>query len=215
MSLLGTGAVLIWNDIAPEGRADFYDWHIAEHMPERAAIPGFLRGRRYIRADDKTSPEFFTLYETASLNVLTSKNYLARLNAPTDWTKRATQGFRNTSRALTRVETRLGAGAGGVIGTVRFGAAPKIDLELLEAAAKIPRITGVNLCVTNETASAGRTAESKDRKDILAAPAAAILVEGCNEGPVMKAMAGLRAALAQAGEEGVAGIYRMEFECRG
>ena len=48
MSLAGEGAVAIWHDIAPEGRGEFYAWHGHEHMPERAAIPGFLRGRRYV-----------------------------------------------------------------------------------------------------------------------------------------------------------------------
>ena len=47
MSLAGRGAVAIWHDIAPEGRDAFYAWHGNEHMPERLAIPGFLRGRRY------------------------------------------------------------------------------------------------------------------------------------------------------------------------
>ena len=46
MALAGDGAILIWNDITDEGCAAFYDWHIAEHIPERVAIPGFLRGRR-------------------------------------------------------------------------------------------------------------------------------------------------------------------------
>ena len=46
MSLAGSGAVAIWHDIAPEGREAFYAWHGTELMPVRAAIPGFLRGRR-------------------------------------------------------------------------------------------------------------------------------------------------------------------------
>ena len=46
-----------------------------------------------------TKPEFVTLYEIADASVATSAPYLARLNAPTDWTKRATSHFRNTARA--------------------------------------------------------------------------------------------------------------------
>ena len=67
--LAGEGAVAIWNGISDEGRADFYAWHLSEHMPERVGIPGFLRGRRYRAADDKTHPEFFTLYETQTFEV--------------------------------------------------------------------------------------------------------------------------------------------------
>src|SRR5262245_17255135 len=64
MGLAGKGAVAIWHDIAPEGREAFYAWHGHEHMPERAAIPGFLRGRRYVAIAG--TPEYFNLYETTS-----------------------------------------------------------------------------------------------------------------------------------------------------
>ena len=36
MSLAGAAVVAIWNDITDEGRANFYEWHNREHMPERA-----------------------------------------------------------------------------------------------------------------------------------------------------------------------------------
>src|SRR5437764_68143 len=81
----GKGAVAIWNDITPEWRAEFYAWHGSQHMPERAGIAGFLRGRRYVALEG--SPEFFTLYETVSPRTVTSPDYLARLNDPTPWTK--------------------------------------------------------------------------------------------------------------------------------
>ncbi len=81
--LAGEGAVAIWNGIAEEGRKDFYDWHLHEHMPERLGIPGFLRGRRYRAADKETKPEFFTLYETSTFEVIQGLDYLNRLNAPT------------------------------------------------------------------------------------------------------------------------------------
>ena len=118
MALAGGGAICIWNDITDEGRDEFYAWHLGEHMPERVAIPGFRRGRRYIALDAASRPEFFTLYETADTDVLTGSAYLARLNAPTPWTKKATQAFRRTSRALTRVQASFGPGAGGILATL-------------------------------------------------------------------------------------------------
>src|SRR5712675_2175888 len=87
MSLAGQGVVAIWNDITPEGRAEFFAWHNREHMPERVGIPGFRRGRRYIALAG--APEFFTLYETDSPEVLAGSDYLNRLNHPTPWTRRA------------------------------------------------------------------------------------------------------------------------------
>ena len=48
MALAGKGAIIIWNDITPEGRDEFYDWHLHEHIPERLGVPGFRRGSRSI-----------------------------------------------------------------------------------------------------------------------------------------------------------------------
>ena len=48
MSFLGTAILAFWADVDPSGEADYVDWHNREHMPERCAVPGFLRGRRYV-----------------------------------------------------------------------------------------------------------------------------------------------------------------------
>ena len=40
-ALLGDAVVLVWNDVADEGREQFYQWHDREHIPERLATPGF------------------------------------------------------------------------------------------------------------------------------------------------------------------------------
>jgi len=223
MALAGGGAICIWNDITPEGRDEFYAWHLHEHMPERAAIPGFRRGRRYVGLDAATSPEFFTLYETETAEVQTSAPYLARLNAPTEWTRRATSAFRNTARALSRVEASLGPGAGGLLGTIRFAvaagreadAAGLIADEALPAAAALPQVTGAHLCRTDLGASALKTTESRGRDDIGAAPSWVILVEACNEAPLDRALADLAAALAPVLDGPVLiGRYRFEYECR-
>jgi hypothetical protein len=222
MPLAGSGAICIWNDITDEGRDEFYAWHLTEHMPERVAVPGFRRGRRYIALDAASRPEFFTLYETADTAVLTSPAYLARLNAPTPWTKRATQGFRTTSRALTQVHTSLGPGSGGILGTLRFavtGGREALATELaatraLPAAAALPQISGAHLCVTNREASAEKTAESRGRPDILSAPDWVVLVEGCNEGPVRAAMSAVASALVPYLDGNPeAGLYRLEHQC--
>ena len=46
--MLGKAAVAIWCDVAYGVRPEFDDWHAHEHMPERLAIPGFLRGSRWV-----------------------------------------------------------------------------------------------------------------------------------------------------------------------
>ncbi len=220
MALSGEGAICIWNDITDEGRADFYAWHLTEHMPERVGIPGFRRGRRYIACDGDTSPEFFTLYETDSPEVLVGQDYMNRLNNPTPWTRRATQGFRATSRALTRVHASYGPGSGGILATIRFAAAPGADealrrtlaTEVLPRLTEQPQIVGAHLCVTNADASAVKTAESRDRTDILAAPNWVMLIEGCNPEPVRAAAEScLREARPGAIESAEVGLYRLEY----
>jgi len=220
MALAGEGAICIWNDILPEHRADFYAWHNEEHMPERVGIPGFKRGRRYIAVDGATQPEYFTLYETESYEVLVGQDYTNRLNAPTPRTKATTASFRNTSRALTRVHASQGLGSGGILATIRFGCAPGTGPTFVGAMAGGPlhelvaqsQITGVHLCMTDAAASSVRTAESKDRSDIQAAPDGVLLIEGCSPDHVKAAsdMAN-RHVVACGALTPVAGLYRLEY----
>jgi hypothetical protein len=219
MALAGEGAICIWNDILPEHRTDFYAWHNEEHMPERVGIPGFKRGRRYVAVDSTTQPEFFTLYETESYEVLVGQDYTNRLNAPTPRTKATTASFRNTSRALTRVHASQGLGLGGALATIRFGYAsgtrPALARAMADAILELvtqPQITGVHLCMTDATASSVRTAESKDRSDIQTAPDCVLIIEGCSADLVKAASdTANRHVVACGGLTPFAGLYRLEY----
>ncbi len=198
--LAGEGAVAIWNNIAEAGRAAFYAWHLHEHMPERVGIPGFVRGRRYRAADEGTQPEFFTLYETSSFQVLQGSDYLSRLNEPTDWTRATTAHFQTTTRSLTRVVASHGVGSGGAILTLRFDiaddAAQGVVLRLasaLEGVARLPRISGAHLLSANAGVSGQATAESKGRNDLLAPARWVVLLEGCDSHCFDPALAALQA----------------------
>ena len=118
VALLGNAAVLIWNDVAPEGRTQFYEWHDKEHVPERLALPGFRRGRRLRKAGH--TPEWLTIYEADDLSALVSPEYLARLNAPTSGTTATLKHFRNTSRAVCRVAHSIGSSTGGHLLAMRL-----------------------------------------------------------------------------------------------
>ncbi len=184
--LCGQAVVAIWNGITEEGRAEFYAWHVIEHMPERVGIPGFLRGRRYRAIDKKSHPEFFTLYELQSFEVTTGQDYQSRLNAPTPWTKEATSAFRDTSRGLARVLTSTGPGPGGILATIRFGVDEakeedaKVSLgSLMHEIARMPMVTGAHLGLSDAAASGIQTAESRHRTDGLPPPKWFVLIEGC------------------------------------
>ena len=122
-ALLGDAAVLVWNDVAPEGRAQFYDWHDKEHMPERLALPGFRRGRRLRKVGH--TPEWLTIYEADDVSALVSPEYFARLNAPTPATTVTLKHFRNTSRAVCRVAHSVGSSTGGHLLAIRVSVEPR------------------------------------------------------------------------------------------
>jgi hypothetical protein len=203
VGLAGEGVVAIWNGIRPEGRADFYEWHNREHMPERVGIPGFLRGRRYVAVDAR--PEFFTLYETASVAVLSGADYLARLNAPTEWTRRATSHFTDTARSLCRVALSLGVGAGGWIMTWRYEDAVSGVDEIVRNLASAPGVVGTHLCVADRAASRIETEEKKGRPKN-AVPAFVIMVEGGADREPLEAAC---ARLSIPGAE--RGLYRLQY----
>ena len=168
-ALLGSAAVLVWNDVAPEGRAQFYAWHDREHIPERLSLPGFRRGRRFARPGH--SPEWLTMYEAADISALVSPQYLGRLNAPTPATQRALAHFRNTSRAVCRVVHSVGSGAGGHVLAMRVRIDPSRADAMLghlrdEAFPRAIDRTGIVAChlfAADPSASYLNTAESSTR----------------------------------------------------
>ena len=187
MALAGTGAVAIWHDIAPEGRAEFYRWHGREHMPERAAIPGFLRGRRYVALQG--TPEYFNLYETLSPSTLTGADYLERLNHPTPWTVATVKHFRGVARSLCAVAGSLGEGQGGLIATFRYAIddaaaaahRQRMAANALPAIAAAAGVAGCHLLVADEAASALETAERKVRAEKNLIPRWVLLVESWDD----------------------------------
>lgn len=211
--LAGEAVIAIWNGIAPEAREHFYDWHNNEHMPERVGIPGFRRGRRFIAAAGETHPEFFTLYETDTIEVVKGQDYANRLNDPTPATKVVTAQFRNTARALGRVLETAGPGVGGAMLTVRFDAGKEAigSLRMLTRRLVGSRVCGAHLCRADLQASGVRTAESRGRTDIEMPPAWFLLVEatdaevlaGCVSDGDLNA-AGVRGPIQR-------GVYRLEY----
>jgi hypothetical protein len=221
MSLSGTGVIAIWHNLQEAVRPDFYEWHNREHMPERLAVPGFRRGRRYRALEG--GPEYFNLYETADVGVLSSPAYLARLNAPTVWTRRVVSGFRDVARSLCRVQASLGVGQGGVMLTQRFAiaATERVPLatrladDVLPAIAAQPGITGAHLCLADEAVSSVATVESMARGTPTLVPTWIVLIEGISAAHVRPG--GEEIAVALAGATLTVGLdtalYQLENSC--
>jgi catechol 2,3-dioxygenase-like lactoylglutathione lyase family enzyme len=218
MSLAGTGVVAIWHDLLPEAKDDFYEWHNREHMPERVGIPGFRRGRRYIAVEG--APEFFNLYEADSPEVLGGRDYLDRLNAPTEWTKRVVPSFRNVARSICRVAFTGGVGSGGTMLTMRFDIDAEHRAAMVEALTArvlptlVPRkgIAGVHLCLADEAVSKIETAEKKARADTTVVPTWIVLIEGIGAAEVRAAAEVLVSDLGELGARAPdIAVYQLEF----
>lgn len=218
MGLLGSAVVAIWNDILPEERSNFIEWHNREHIPERVAITGFRRGRRYFGGDAR--PQYFTLYEADDEAILTSEEYLERLNNPTLRTRQVVPAFRNTSRGICRVALSTGCGDGGFMLTLRFGAAPdqaaSLERHLITAAlpslTDIEGVSGVHLCIVDQKASGIETTERRGRQ--LDVPRWVVLLEGSQPSAVHDACDELMASgLERHGGIGpfVRGLYALEI----
>lgn len=182
MALAGTGLVAIWNDIKPELREDFFEWHPREHMVERLGIPGFLRGRRYIAADGGV--EFLTLYELTSTDVLLSDVYKTRLTNPTPWSTKTLPGFCNNERGACQIEFSDSYAMGGAMLTLRFEAeegredalVAALKHDVLPGIINTPRVTGVHL-VKNDVALTGGNAGNQ-RGRVITLPHLIVMIEG-------------------------------------
>ncbi|MBL8381412.1 MAG: hypothetical protein JNM79_26330 [Burkholderiales bacterium] len=186
------GIIVIWNDIVPEGRDNFLEWHSREHIPERVGIPGFLRGQRWF--DATSAPQYLTVYDTTGPEVLTSAAYLERLNAPTPWTRRSVADFRNASRAASRLVWASPGGDGGVALTARvFDADADADAlagawraSWIPALLAMPGVACVRIAATSVAASRVETAERKARVGDLAEPAMTVLVDGYSSAATLR-----------------------------
>lgn len=75
------GVLIVMTDIPPEEEERFNRWYDTEHVPERVAVPGVRRARRYVRYDDapqpapgtvavRRGPKYLVVYELDDVEVL-------------------------------------------------------------------------------------------------------------------------------------------------
>ncbi|AHG62244.1 hypothetical protein [Advenella mimigardefordensis] len=219
MALAGEALIAIWNDIAPEMREDFFEWHPREHMVERLGIPGFIRGRRYIAVDAQV--EFLTLYEVANADVLVSDVYKTRLTNPTPWSTKTLPAFRNNVRGGCQIHYSQGYAMGGFIKTIRIttGNDSKASFikhivnNMLPGLIDLPRITGVHLVENDAALTGGNSGNQRGR--VIQLPDLILMVEGSDEIGVSDACAQHlpEDALLRAGadDDVINGLYRLEY----
>lgn len=158
----GTGLMAFWARIERSYLGRFRQWHNSEHMPERVSIPGFLAGQRYL---GHGSDDFFLMmYETRDPTVLGGPDYLARLNAPTAWTRESLPHFREPARSIYRRLAVLGASdllAAPCLASVRFNAAAAPAADLVARVAAQPGAARTRLFEIDAAISGIQTAERR------------------------------------------------------
>jgi hypothetical protein len=182
MPLLGNGIFLAWHDLAGDYSV-YDDWHSREHMPERLAIPGFVRGRRYVATGD--GPHYFVVYETDDVGVLKSDAYLERLNNPTEATRAIMPAFRNMNRTLARIVASFGTGVGGLMSSLQLSGSASLPdglqrrlSDALRSQALSNGIVGAHLVQGDRATTSGQTKETALRGGPDAAAEWVVLLEG-------------------------------------
>ena len=93
------GILAIWNDCAVGSMDKYESWYHGEHLADRVGVSGFRLGRRHEALVG--SPHYFTYYETASVDVLLSEEYLRQLDNPSPLTQEIMAGvFINATRSV-------------------------------------------------------------------------------------------------------------------
>jgi hypothetical protein len=221
MALPGKGCFVGWYDLKPGCDADHDHWHTHEHMIERVAIAGFLRGCRYRSLTG--SPRTCVIYHVAEVRTLNSPPYLARLNDPTPWTNRTLQRFDGMNRTMCSVVSSHGLGLGGYLLTIQLspqpGEAPALQSWLSDDA--LPQLAAsAGLCAAHLlTGDQDVSNTPTEEKALRGAPDAVadwvLLVEGYDQSALEQARAGLlgRDGLFGHGaaENPVAGLYTLDF----
>jgi hypothetical protein len=190
----GAGYLAIWSDLAPQDQTDWAHWITREHAAERVGIDGFLACRIF-RALGVSVNRYFILYELEDERVVGGADYLARLNAPTPWSRRIMPRLGNFARGGGRIAASAGTGQGGIVAPLRLDAAPSWDAATLVAElARLDRIIAARVLLTDIAQTSIKTREKGMRAND-GSFAALLLIEGLDEAAVRDALHHLRKTL--------------------
>jgi hypothetical protein len=209
--------MLLSFDLAPEAVAEHDDWHTHEHLPERLALPGFIRGSRWVAIQGQ--PRYLVLYEVRELAVLASEPYQRRLNDPTPATSRIMTCYRGMSRGFCAVTGSFGLGVGPVGVLIRFkpptaGVDRLRDWLVTEALPALPPLPGIGAAHLLEGAMTPPMTNEQRIRGSDAAVDWAIVVTGYREDAVARLAGAGPGALplaTQGATEVRYGTYRIDY----
>ncbi len=213
----GQAAMLLLFDVVADAIAEHDEWHTHEHLPERLAIPGFIRGTRWVAPNGQ--PRYFVMYEVEALATLTSGPYLERLNNPSPWTARMMPHYRGMIRGFCSVTGSFGCGLGRAGLLIRLSpagdsASSLRDWLLQDVLSQLPARRGIGSARLLERAATPAMTREQRIRGVDAGIAWALLVTGYSEDAVAELMrTDLGTASLEAhGATGILGAtYRMEY----
>lgn len=182
------GFLIVWSDVETARDTDYLHWFTREHAIERLGTPGF-RAVRLFRAALPEGSRYLIVYELESPAVLTSPDYLARLNSPTPWTQRTFKQLKNFMRAGGRLAGQAGTGQGGTVTALTFpDRMPEDGDRLLAELVKGERIAAARLYQTDSERTQVKTREKEVRGGDDRSFAGMLLIEGIDEAAVTAAV---------------------------
>mgnify|MGYP001814749058 CR=1 FL=1 len=221
MAMPGTGCFVAIHDLLLGREADYENWHTHEHMVERLAIPGFLRGLRYRSLTD--APRLCTIYQVESLATLTSAAYLERLNNPTPWTTQSVPLAAGMQKTFCTVVSSHGHGVGGYLGVAQL--APNLGEDkrlsgwlsgdILPKLSSQAGLCGAHHLIGDRAASQTKAKERELRDEPATVADWIVLIEGYDRPSVQNALStlgGPKGFAANGGNERhVCSLYNLDF----
>jgi hypothetical protein len=181
------GFMAVWSDLHAEDETDYLHWLTREHTPERVGVSGFRTARVFRRLAPDVR-RYLIVYDLDGADVMASGPYLARLNAPTDWSRRTMPRLDNFVRGGGAVEAQAGTGWGGFVAAMRLSEVRDDSWrDLVGRLVRHDRIAAARWCVVDPAASGIPTRERAMRGED-ASFAAVLLVEGLDTEAVSAAV---------------------------
>jgi len=151
--------LLVWTDIADDVAGEFNDWYNHEHLRERVAVCGFIRGRRYCAITG--APRYLALYEVRDAAVFQTDAYLQLKRRRDARSLQFVPLFKNTIKATCDVIAHAGAGGGEFLfllplcATANVSTACARDMSALcRGLTQIEGVTAATITVANAAARA-------------------------------------------------------------
>lgn len=199
-----TGILAVWNDRAEAVAAEYEDWYVSEHIPERLAV-GLNTARRYAAVD--ADRMFFTFYEADEPGIMSTANYLERLANPTPRTRAIMPHFQRMIRSVFLESQHSGDADGQFALVIRYSGRAQ-----LASPAKLPQLasaSGITRMRVWESTSANtptQTAESRTRPQPDEVASGALVVEMTTLDAAQSLAISLRESPTPGG---VVGVYRL------